>query len=71
MKQKILCLLLALVMLFLSCGSALAWKETTLYNGCRGEAVRSMQQALISLGYLAGSADGIFGNMTENAVRAF
>ncbi len=50
---------------------ALAYEETTLYNGCRGEGVRAMQQALINLGYLHGNADGIFGIQTEEAVRAF
>ena len=50
---------------------ALAYEDTTLYNGCRGEGVRAMQQALINLGYLHGSADGIFGIQTEEAVRAF
>ena len=50
---------------------ALALEATTLYNGCRGEEVRTMQQALINLGYLHGNADGIFGSQTEEAVRAF
>jgi peptidoglycan hydrolase-like protein with peptidoglycan-binding domain len=50
---------------------ALAYEDTTLYNGCRGEGVRAMQQALINLGYLHGSAVGIFGIQTEEAVRAF
>ncbi len=48
-----------------------AWQAGTLYNGCRNEAVRIMQQALIDLGYLGGTADGIFGNNTEKAVRKF
>lgn len=46
-------------------------EATTLYNGCRGEEVRELQQALIDLGYLKYKADGIFGNKTENAVRSF
>ena len=48
-----------------------AFESTTLYNGSKGEDVRELQQALIDLGYLNGSADGIFGNKTENAVRKF
>ena len=36
-----------------------------------GEEVAQIQQALISLGYLKGTADGVFGNNTENAVRKF
>lgn len=65
--------LLCLILLFFSClySSASAYEATTLYNGCRGEDVREMQQALIDLGFLKGTADGIFGNNTENAVRAF
>lgn len=51
--------------------SAFALESTTLYNGCRGEEVRELQQALIDMGYLKGTADGIFGNNTERAVRGF
>ena len=50
---------------------AKAYKPTTLYNGCSGEEVRVLQQALIDLGYFEGTADGIFGDQTEAAVRAF
>ena len=51
--------------------SARAYKADTLRSGSRGEAVKQMQQALISLGYLGGTADGIFGTHTENAVKKF
>ena len=50
---------------------SLAYEEGTLYNGCRGDEVRDLQQALITLGFLKGTADGVYGNNTENAVRAF
>ena len=50
---------------------AFAYESTTLYNGSRGDEVRKLQQALIDLGYLKGTADGIFGNKTETAVRKF
>ncbi len=60
-----------LFIMHLLCSSALAYESSTLYNGCRGEDVREMQQALIDLGFLKGKADGIFGTNTENAVRAF
>lgn len=50
---------------------AFAYESTTLYNGSKGEDVRELQQALIDLGYLKGTADGIFGNKTEIAVRNF
>ncbi len=68
------CLILILLCICLctqSGPSALALAPTTLYNGCRGEEVRELQQALIDLGYLGGTADGIFGNNTERAVRSF
>lgn len=42
-----------------------------LKRGDISEDVRTMQQALISMGYLSGSADGNFGKMTEAAVRAY
>ena len=51
--------------------SARAYKADTLRSGSRGEAVKQMQQALISLGYLKGSADGKFGAQTRQAVIDF
>ncbi len=44
-----------------------------LKNGDKGDAVRELQNNLISLGYSCGSAgaDGDFGPGTENAVRSF
>ena len=68
------CLILFLLSLSLCMhlsGNSLALESTTLFNGCRGEEVRELQQALIDLGYLTGTADGIFGNNTEKAVRSF
>ena len=47
------------------------YAATTLHNGSEGEDVRELQQALIDLGFLKGTADGKFGTNTENAVRAF
>ena len=43
----------------------------TLQNGSRGDDVKRMQVRLAALGYLNGSADGIYGNKTAEAVRAF
>ena len=71
LKRIILCACLAVLLWAQVFSSAFALDPSTLYNGCTGEAVRKMQQALIDLGYLKGTADGIFGNNTENAVRAF
>ena len=45
--------------------------SNVLSMGSRGEAVKSLQQKLIALGYLSGSADGIFGQNTQKAVIAF
>ena len=43
----------------------------TLKKGMTGDAVASMQQRLIELGYLTGTADGIFGSDTAEAVYYF
>ena len=50
---------------------ALAYQPGTLRSGMLGDEVRQMQEALISLGYLGGTPDGVFGTHTENAVRKF
>ena len=70
-RIRLICFLTALVLAVSLCASALALDAGTLRHGSRGEEVRKVQQALIDLGYLKGEADGIFGNKTENAVRAF
>lgn len=43
----------------------------SLEQGTTSEAVQVLQQQLVDLGYLSGSADGIFGKNTAKAVRAF
>ena len=45
--------------------------NTLLKKGSRGSAVTQLQQLLKDKGYLTGSVDGIFGNQTYSAVRAF
>ncbi len=45
--------------------------SSTLKKGDRGDAVKALQEKLIALGYLSGKADGIYGNDTMDAVRAF
>ena len=45
--------------------------STTLRYGDVGDAVATMQNRLITLGYLKGSADGKFGRNTRTAVKAF
>jgi len=42
-----------------------------LRNGDTGEAVRALQILLNGSGYSCGTADGIFGSKTENAVRKY
>lgn len=71
--NRFLCLLCLCVFLCAqSFPPALAdYAATTLHNGSQGEEVRELQQALIDLGFLKGTADGKFGTNTENAVRAF
>ena len=44
---------------------------TLLKKGSRGNSVMQLQQRLISLHYLTGTADGIYGTGTESAVKAF
>lgn len=46
---------------------------TVLKYGASGDAVKDMQEKLIALGYSCGSAgtDGVFGNSTLKAVKAF
>ena len=43
----------------------------TLREGSRGDAVVELQMMLISLGYNPGSTSGIFGPLTNTAVRSF
>ena len=70
--RRCLLLVLLIIVFCLHCFvCACAFEYTTLSNGSTGEEVRELQQALIELGFLSGTADGIFGNKTENAVRKF
>lgn len=43
----------------------------TLRKGSRGDDVKKLQETLNALGYDCGTADGIFGEKTEIAVRSF
>ena len=45
--------------------------SSTLRKGDEGEAVKAMQQQLISLGFLDADATGYFGSATREAVKAF
>lgn len=50
---------------------AAASRENTIQNGSSGESVSSLQTQLKRLNYYTGSIDGVYGNQTEAAVRAF
>ena len=56
-----------------SSGSGSSTGYRLLYWGCRGDAVKKLQQALIEAGYKSyvRSADGIYGQWTYDAVRAY
>ena len=71
MERRIVALLLALMICLAPLASLAAYKSTTLCHGMSGDGVKEIQEALIKLGFLKGTADGVFGNKTENAVRKF
>ncbi len=43
----------------------------SLYYGCTGSRVKKLQQALKAAGYYKGAIDGVYGDLTELAVRKF
>ncbi len=51
--------------------SARRTRYETLQKGDKGDAVKRLQEALITLGYLDGAADGNFGPKTEKAVEKY
>jgi uncharacterized membrane protein len=51
--------------------STVAAPAAALKPGASGAAVKTLQRALASLGYSAGSADGSYGPSTQNAVARF
>lgn len=57
------------VLILFICSIALG--AESLRNGDSGDDVRALQQKLIDLHFLTGTADGKFGTLTENALRAF
>lgn len=46
-------------------------EKQTLQKGSKGDDVKALQQRLIELNYLSGSADGDYGNKTQTAVELF
>lgn len=47
------------------------WTNEVIKNGAKGELVSNVQDGLNYLGYKCGKVDGMFGDATENAVKAF
>jgi LysM repeat protein len=64
---------IALILLLLICVSSpvAASYQGVLKKGMKNDAVRELQDILISLGFLEGESDGLFGDKTLNAVTAF
>lgn len=69
-KKRILSLLLALLTV-LSLLPTARVDAAAMKQGSRGSNVRQLQQNLIGLGYLEGSADGSYGAKTKAAVQEF
>lgn len=67
---RIITLLLALVTVF-SLLPAPAAEAAAMKQGSKGTQVKYLQQNLIGLGFLEGSADGSYGAKTKAAVKAF
>ncbi len=64
-KTRVLSGILAVLLVLLAAVSACA----DLKKGGRGDEVKELQQQMIDLGVLEGSADGIYGKKTEAAVK--
>lgn len=64
-----------IVVLIFTLGTSSVFAASTTYPvlryGSRGTAVVTLQKALITQGYLRGSADGIYGSMTKSSVIKF
>ncbi len=69
-KRRLISLMLAIctVLMLLPVSPA---RAAALNLGSKGTKVKYMQQNLIGLGFLEGSADGSYGPATQKAVRAF
>lgn len=69
-KKRIISLLLALLTV-LSLLPSVRVDAAAMKQGSRGSNVKQLQQNLIGLGYLEGSADGSYGAKTKAAVKEF
>ena len=70
MRRRV-CIFLAIILLLTFILPQLAYAAPVLSRGSRGSQVTDLQKRLIKLGYLDGKADGIYGPLTEQAVRKF
>ncbi len=75
MKNKLKALICVAIISVMVFGQAIGVFADTYYGvlkfGSRGTGVAKVQQVLNSKGYSAGTADGIYGKKTENAVIKF
>lgn len=71
MSRKCISFIFALVFIFCSCIFPNVAMAETLRSGSRGDEVRTVQSKLKRWGYYDGSVDGIFGPLTEKAVKKF
>ena len=68
--KRMVTLLLALVTVF-SLLPLASTQAASMKQGSKGTEVKQLQQNLIGLGYLDGSADGSYGSKTKTAVKKF
>lgn len=68
---KFIAFVLSLALILSTCVGAQAATYKTLRKGDSNNEVKTMQQALVALGYDTKGVDGKFGPGTESAVRAF
>ena len=69
--KRLTAVLLVLVLVLSCAGLGEAASAKTLKKGSRGEAVKKLQTALKEQGYYNGTVDGVYGNATVKAVKAF
>ena len=69
-KRRFLSVLLALLTV-LSLLPAAQIDAASLKKGSQGSDVKQLQQNLIGMGYLDGTADGVYGGRTQSAVQEF
>lgn len=67
--KKALCLVLVFMMAVSLAASAAA--DAAISYGDKGANVKRMQKMLITLGFLEGKADGVYGQQTQDAVEYF